>query len=245
MRRVTLHLNRRFSFGLKLIVLILLTPAHANELSLRPFKASYDIYESGMHVAVSELRLQRNGDDWRYRSLTRARGIFAWFTKKQPLAETTFSVSESNLRLREIVIGDAGTEKTSEAARFDWSEGKAEVMRKGKRKQLALDGDVYDYQSIHVLAASMGRQRRDQATVNFYRKGRLRKSYVVHRGERRISVNGKGMAAIAYEQVIDKSSTKMIYYYDADNPQLLLRVEKFKSGKSPTVMTLSKIEWDL
>ena len=235
----------RFLVTLKLVSLSLLTPAFAGELSLRPFEASYDLYKGGMHVAISELRLQRSGENWRYHLTTRPRGIFSWFIDEEPYAETTFSVDQDRVLLREIVIGDAGSKQYEEAARFDWNESRAEVMRKGKRKQLELAGGVYDYQTIHLLAASMGYRQLERTTVDFYRKGRLRKSRFAYAGERRIRINDKSRKANVYEQVINKSSSKMYYYYDLDNPLLLLRVEKMKSGESPEIMTLREAESNL
>ncbi len=240
------RLKARFVFSLRLLVLALLPlPVFSGELPLRPFSASYDLYQGGMHIAVSELELERSGSDWRFRLLTRARGIFALFTRKKPLAETTFSVSDGEVLLREIAIGDAGTQENKEAARFDWTNGKIDVMRKGKRKQLDLDGGVYDYQSIHLLAANMRRQQLDRATIDFYGKGRLRKSLLVYAGEKRLTVDGNSRNARVYVQTTRKSSSKIMYYYDADNPLLLLRVEKLESGETPQIMTLRKVEWEL
>ncbi len=241
------RLKARFVFSLRLLALALLPlPVLSGELTLRPFSASYNLYQGGMHLAISELELERSGSEWRFRMLTRARGIYSMFTRKKPFAETAFSISDDDkLRLREIVIGDAGTEENQEAARFDWGDGKLDVMRKGKRKQLELEGDVYDYQSIHLLAASMGRQQSDYATFDFYRKGRLRKSHLAYAGEHSITVSDESKTARVYVLTTDKSSSKIKYYYDAENPLLLLRLEKLESGESPQIMTLRKVEWAL
>lgn len=240
------RLNSLFAFSLKLALLLLVAlPAQADELRLRPFHASYDLYEGGMHIAVSELKLERNGDHWRFRSVTRARGIFSLFTSKQPFAETTFTIDGNQVRLQEIVIGDASKSKNREAARFDWESRTAEVMRKGKRRQLKLGEDVYDYQSIHLLAASMGQQQLEHSTVDFYRKGKLRKARFVYSGEQSVNFDGEGIGALVYEQVISKSKSKMKYYYDAENPLLPLRIEKLESGESPAILALRKVDWKL
>lgn len=237
---------RRFAISLKLMLALMLAlPVAAGDLGLRPFSASYDLYEGGMHIAVTEIRLERFGDNWRYRTLTRARGIFSLFTSKQPYAETIFALEQNGVRLREIQIGDAGKEKNHESALFDWDHGRLEVMRKGKRRSLELDGGVYDYQSIHLLAASMGRQQLENATVDFYRRGKLYKSRFVYSGEQRVDVNGEGIGANVYEQVISKSNSKIKYYYDADKPLLPLRIERLESGESPAVLALRKVEWKL
>lgn len=238
----------RFAFSLRLLPLalaLLPLPVLSGELTLRPFSASYDLFKGGMRIAESEFELERSGSDWRYRTLTRARGIFSLFTRKKPFAETTFSLSDGEVLLREIVIGDAVTKKNKEAARFDWGNARLDVVRKGKRRQFELNGGVYDYQSIHLLAASMGRRQLDRATVDFYRNGKLRKSQLVYGGEQSVSVDGGSRDAVVYEQTTSKSSSKIRYYYDVDNPLLLLRVEKLESGESPQIMALRKVEWSL
>ena len=237
--------NIRFVFSLTLALLLLALPAEAADLRLRPFKAQYDLFESGMHIAVSELRLERSGDSWRFRTSSKARGIFAWFTRKKPFSETTFTVEDSQVRLQQIVIGDASKDRNKEAARFDWDKRRLEVMRKGKRRELDLNGGVYDYQSIHLLAASMGNKQLEHSTVDFYRKGKLQKARFVYSGEQNVNVNGKGIGARVYEQVTTRSKSKIKYYYDADNPLLPLRIEKIESGESPTVMVLRKVDWKL
>ena len=123
--------------------------------------------------------------------------------------------------------------------------GSVSVLRKGKHKQLALEAEVYDYHSIHLLAASMGMQQLDRATVDFYRKGKITRSELVYGGTENLDIDGKAVTASIYQQVIVKSSSQLKYYYAAENPLLPLRLEKRKPGKSPVTMTLRKVEWDL
>jgi hypothetical protein len=177
--------------------------------------------------------------------LTKARGIYKWFTSKQPYVETSFSRLENEFRLHEILIADRGSKKNLESARFDWIKGELEVMRKGKQRQLQLGDGVYDYQSIHLLAAAMNQQQLKTATVDFYRKGKLVKSRFVYSGQQPVEVNGKSVQANVYEQVVVRSKSKIKYYYDVDNPLLPLRIERLESGESPAVLTLRQVTWDL
>ncbi len=227
-------------------LLALSLPAAAAEPpALRPFSASYDLYRGSLHVAVTELKLQRAGSDWRFSLLTRARGLFAWFVDEQPYAETTFFVADGQVLLREITIGDAATGENHEAASFDWDASRLDVERKGKSRQLELNGGVYDYQSIHVLAASMSRQQLQQATIDFYRKGKLKKANLVYDGEQKVDVNGESIDASVYAQVTSQSGSKMKYFYDPLRPVLPLRVERHEEGESPSVLALREVEWGL
>jgi len=236
----------RFSLALSLLLVMAFgQPAAAAELPIRPFTASYNLYKGGMHIAITELKLERDGEHWRWSSLTKARGVYAWFTRKQPYTETSFSQVDDKIRLREILIADGGKKKELEAARFDWTKGEINVLRKGKRWQVQLLDSVYDYQSIHLLAAGMGQQQLTSATLDFYRKGKLVKSRFVFSGQGRVNVNGSSIDANIYEQMIVKSNAKIKYYYDADNPLLPLRIEKLESGGSASVLTLRQVDWGL
>jgi hypothetical protein len=231
---------------LSLLLLIALgQPCAAAEISLRPFNASYNLYKGGMHIAITELKLERAGEHWRWSSLTKARGIYAWFTDKQPYTETSFNQVDNEVRLREILVADRGKNGRFESARFDWAKGEIDVLRKGKRRQVQLVDPVYDYQSIHLLAATMGQKQLTRATLDFYRKGKLVKSRFVYSGQGRVDVNGSSIDANVYEQMIVKSNSKIKYYYDADNPLLPLRIEKLESGESPAILTLHQVDWGL
>ena len=241
MNRLSLksHLNLSISFALLLLVL----PATAGADSLRTFSASYSLFSGGMHIANSKLSLEQTGDGWRWRLSTKARGFYAMFTDKQPVSETTFNLHENGVRLQQIKISDSGDEKKNEIARFDWENGQLQIERKGKQKQLPISEDVYDFQSIHLLAAAMRQQQLKSMTVDFYKRGKLVKSRFVYGGKGMVNVDGKKMESNIYEQVITRSNSKLKYYYDAENPILPLRIETLKSGDSPTVMMIQSVDW--
>ena len=231
--------------SLLLLALTLISTGLAAEVPLRAFTASYDLYKGSMHVAISEISLQREGQLWRWSTATEARGIYALLISSKPYSETTFIQDKDEIRIQQILNTVPGDKKKTESASFDWDKGSIEVLRKGKHKQLALNAEVYDYHSIHLLAVSMRMQQLDRATVDFYRKGKIIRSEFVYSGTGNIDINGNTVNADIFDQVIVKSSSTLKYYYAAENPLLLLRVEKFKPGKSAVTLTLRKVEWNL
>jgi hypothetical protein len=60
-----------------------------------------------------------------------------------------------------------------------------------------------------------------------------------------LSLVSPGLTAEIFEQLIEKSKSKMKYYYAAETPLLILQVEKPKPGKSPVTLTLRQVNWDL
>lgn len=231
--------------SLLLLALSFISPGLAAEVPLRAFTASYDLYKGDMHVAISEISLQREGRLWRWRTTTEAQGIYALLINSKPYSETTFIQASDEIRIQQILHIVPDDEKKYESASFDWNKGSISVVRKGKHKQLALEAEVYDYHSIHLLAASMGMQQLDRVTVDFYRKGKITRSELVYGGTGNVDIDGKTVTADIYEQVIVKSSSQLKYYYAAENPMLPLRLEKRKPGKSSVTLTLRNVEWNL
>jgi hypothetical protein len=198
-----------------------------------------------MHIAVAQLSLQGSEGLWRWRMTTKARGVYAFFIKKRPYSETSFTQNNDDIQLQQIVVTDSENKKKRESANFDWNKGSIAVIRRGKQNQLPLNAEVYDYHSIHLLTAAMHLRQMKSTTVDFYLKGKLVKSRIVFSGEADVDIDGKSIGALVFEQVIVRSNSKIKYYYDAENPLLPLRIEKLESGESPTVLSLREVDWIL
>jgi len=245
MIRLCLNSRSNSIASLLLLTVSLFSPKLAAEVPLRAFNASYDLYQSGMHIAVTQLSLQGSNGLWRWRMTTKARGIYAFFIDKRPYSETSFTQNNNDIQLQQIVVTDSADKKKHESANFDWNKGNIVVLRRGKQDQIPLNAEVYDYHSIHLLTAAMHLQQLKNTTIDFYMKGRLVKSRVVYSGEANVDINGKSIGALVFEQVIVRSNSKIKYYYDANNPLLPLRIEKLESGESPTILSLREVTWDL
>lgn len=230
-----------------LIALTLASPALATDTDtrLQAYSASYDLHKGGMHLATSELSLQRLDELWRWRTTVKPRGIYSAFTSSSPFSETTFKQVDSDIRLQQVVVSDPANPDKFESASFDWDRGSIDVLRKGKQKQLDLKTTVFDYNSLHLLAAMMREHHLQRTSFMFYRKGRLRTSKIIYLGETELEINDQQVTAHIFEQTITKSKSRVKYYYDAAHPLLPLRIERFKADESPVVLTLRKVEWSL
>lgn len=217
--------------------------AAANDVVLKPFHASYDVYRGGMHLGVSELSLEQNDNGWRWVFVTRARGIYKLFTDKQPYSETHFRRFDNSFLVTEMKLGDHGGEQPYEIAHFDWIKSRLDVTRKNKHSEVKLGDEVYDYLSIHLLAASMGESQLKRPVIEFYRKGKLIQSRFVYSGRQTVKIGDQSIDANVYEQVVAHSRSKIKYYYDVQNPLLPLRIEKLEAGESPQIMALREVEW--
>jgi len=226
-----------------MLMLSLSVTAMAAEVPLRAFTASYDLKTKGMNIGITKLSLEPVNELWRWRLSARARGIYSMFVRKKPYSETTFSHNQDQVRLQQIVISDENDKDEYESASFDWNSGYMQVMRKGKRSSVALTTGVYDYQSIHLLAAAMQLQDLKNATVSFYRKGKLVESRLTFRGKGSVKIGGKDIEARIYEQITSGSKTRVKYFYDQKNPLLPLLIERRRGDDSPTTLKLREVEW--
>ncbi len=187
------------------LMLSLGVTARAAEVPLRAFTASYDLTSRGMNLGTSKLSLEPVKELWRWRLTTKARGIYSIFIHKKPYFETTFSHNHDQIRLQQIIIADENSKDKIESASFDWKSGQMRVLRKGKHTTVALTTGVYDYQSIHLLAAAMQLQELEDATVSFYRKGKLVEARLIFRGKGSVEIGGKDIDARIYEQTTAES----------------------------------------
>jgi len=244
MNRTRLN-SRCVSIPSLLLALCLSLPALAGENHLRAFTASYNLHHGSLHLGTAELSLEPVKQLWRWRLSSRARGIYAMFVHKKPYSETSFSYDEDRLRLQQIIIADEKDKDEYESASFDWKASRMKSLRKGKHKQAKLTGEVYDLQSVHLLAAAMQRRQDSEASVDFYRKGNLVKSRLVYRGEETIDVGGKQTEARVFRQTIEGSDSVIRYFYDAENPLLPLLIENRDGDDKPNLLKLNEVKWRL
>jgi len=242
-----LRLNSRYILihSSLLLALCLSLPVLAKEGPLRAFTASYSLHKGSIHVGTARLNLAPYEQLWRWHLTTRASGIIAVFVHKKPYSTTTFNHVQGEVRLQEIVIGDEKDEDEYESASFDWEAGRMKVLRKGKRKSVKLAAAVYDYQSIHLLAAAMQRLQSNEETVDFYRKGKLTKSKLVYLGEEMVDIGDRKIEARVFRQTVEGSSTVIRYFYDPNHPLLPLLIENRKGDSSPAILRLIEVDWHL
>ena len=237
--------SNRFASTLSLLLLLAAASSvGAADLPLQAFTATYELHKGKRFVATTEIRLVRSGERWHWNSLTQARGVYAWFTRKKPFHQTSFSQQHGRIRLHRIQLHDDRRKNPRETARFDWDQGRMEVSRKGKHKQARLDGEVYDYLSIHLLASAMQLRGQQRASIDFYRRGKLVESELRHLGRERVDIHDRTIEASLFEQRLAGSDTRIRYFYDPDNPLLPLRILTLQDDEKPATLTLRQVQRD-
>jgi hypothetical protein len=208
----------------------------AGEQAISAFSATYTLHKGGLQVGEADLSMEQLDGNMRWQLSSRATGMYALLTSKKPYSESFLKSAGNDYQLASVTVSGNREDQPTESARFNWSENKLEVQRKGKSKVLTLKNNVFDYLSIHWLSAQMTINAGSKTEIDFYRKGKLVKSSLKLIGVSEINTKDKTRSVRLYEQSFKKSKTRYQYYYDLKNPLLPIKIERIKPGKDSTIM---------
>lgn len=226
-----------------LLAMFLATPGIATDIPLTPYQASYALYRGGLNVASSELSLEQSGHYWRWRQISKPKGVYALFSNSNLYAETTLLLLDDQYMIHNILLSDEGDDDRYENARFYWDNKKIDIQHKNKRYLEALPGEVFDSHSIHLLTARMLKHKLQKSEFYFYHRGKLAKSHLKRAGKSTLEINKKLIDVLVFEQTIEGISSKMKFYYDPDRPLLPIKIERTKPENKTTIMLLQSVEW--
>jgi Protein of unknown function (DUF3108) len=135
-----------------LLALALAMPAAAAVADeLKPFEASYKWIWHGMTVAVSTLRLEKQGDNtWVYRSKSAPRGIGRVFSER-PVQESVLKVAEDGVRPLSYKADD-GTSSTKRDAdvQFDWEHQRITGVYEDTKLDMPIPPGIQDDLSVQI-----------------------------------------------------------------------------------------------
>jgi hypothetical protein len=231
----------RITFQLFFITFLLICTSIANALEPTPFKAQYALYKGGLHLANSEIILDRSNNFWRWSMTSKARSVYQLFSDSQPYTETILSLKPIGAKLYNILITDLKDREKFESVRFDWTTKTADIQRKSKHKIEFFSDPVYDYNSIHFLIAKMHSEGLVKTNFTFYRKGKLIQSNLEFKGKSIVEINEKSINANRYQQTLQSSKSTITYDYGIDNPLLPIRIERLHPSKKSSIMILQSV----
>ena len=216
------------------LLVLQLLPAVSAEVPLTAFEANYKLYYGKMKAANARLSMAQTGDDWRWFLLTRPKGLLSLLTNKEPYSETIFTRIDGNHRIQQLTVADKGeNDKQLETAKFDWNARQVEMLREGVAGTAPLENDVYDHLSIHLFSAKMLDENLQQASVDFYYKGRVVKSELNQLEKTSITIEENEIDVIVIGQSVEGSSTTYKYYYDPGTPFIPMKIISGKPDKKP------------
>lgn len=224
-----------------IFIILLLFSSIANAFEPTAFKAQYAVFKGGLHLANSEITLDRSNNYWRWSMTSKARSVYQLFSDSQPHTETIFSLKPIGAKLYNILITDQKDRDQFESVRFDWTTKTVDIQRKGKHKIESFPGPVYDYNSIHFLIAQMQNEGLVNTTFTFYRKGKLIESNLQFKGESKVEINEKFIKTYRYQQKLESSKSVITYDYGLDNPIIPIRIERIHPNKKSSIMILQSV----
>lgn len=228
-------------FLVSLLLLIVASTGISAELQIRPYDAEYALYKGGLKVGESMFSLDKNDNALRWRLASEPTGIYALFTNKKPLSVSILERFGKDYRLARIRLSITRAEQPDESVILNWPKQQIEIKRKNTSQFIALKNTVYDYLSIHWLAAQMTVNSVSSSAFDFYRKGKLVQSKLMFLGQVELDINDQIQTVTKYMHSFPASSRSYEYYYGTDNPLLPLKIEKFKKGKSSSIMLFERL----
>ncbi len=234
-----LRLPKNLWLALLLIPLLVTIPGVtlASEL-LQPFTANYKLYKGGISVARITVSLQQQDNHWLWRSDMKPASWFSLFSDSQSFNKTRFVFENAAPTISQINLGEKQNEQLVETAIFDWSANKLFIQRKGKNRELTITKPVYDYQSIHLLAAELQRSEQKTKRVRFYRNGKLTTATMQYEGSRLLEYGNKPQQTEVFTLRRENSETVLTYFYAPGQPLYPIRVEQEEPDSSGFVILL-------
>lgn len=174
---------------------------------------------------------------------TKPKGLFKWLTRKKPFTETRMSEIPEGYRLSHISSGDYREKLATDNTFFDQNNQLIYYTNTKSHKvnQLPLPENLYSYHDIHLLYARMKESGQTQMDIHFYKTGNVFKSSLKLEPQIEIPYQSGNITVDRMTQDVISSNKKMVYYYQ-DHSLAPLKIEKFKKGKSNTMMWRSSLE---
>jgi hypothetical protein len=130
------------------LLCVAVQPARADEL--QPFEASYAWSWHGMTVAVSTLKLQRQGENWVYSSKSSPRGIGKVFSQR-PVQKSVMRVTDKGVQPLSYDADDGTASSKRDAhVKFDWEHGHVTGVYEDVKVDMPLHPEIQDDSSVQI-----------------------------------------------------------------------------------------------
>lgn len=219
-----------------------LGPAHAEE-SIPTYTATYDVEYNGRDVGDSIQSLARDGDRYRFRSVTQARGLARLVRPRPLIEESLFDLHDGKPRPLEFKLED-GTRKGEDnvAIEFDWATGVAHVTAEDGRVDVPLEPGVHDRATLQLAlmlelagaTAPTSHALIDDASIKSY-------SYEVA-GEETLATPAGTHDTIKIVQRREGSSRYTIIWLAPELRHLPVKIEQRRGDETLTTLLLESVQ---
>lgn len=220
--------------------------AHAGNVSIPLYHASYSVSRNDFRVGTADFTLSREQDgSYRYKSVTQPTGLAALFFSDVITETSQFTLKDGKPEsLRYDYLHSSSDHDRSEHIRFDWDAHRAESSEGKQHKSLAIEPGIYD-RALAQLAVSL-----DMAAgklVDAYRvlDHNEISDYRMQRGDAtRLRTENGTYAVIEVARKDTKKKRTTTFWLAPKLDYLPVQIEQTEPGKATISLTLTEIHFD-
>jgi uncharacterized protein DUF3108 len=236
---------RRAALTAALLALGLLTLGVAQAAELEPFEASYAWIWHGMTVAVTHLKLERQGaDTWIYTSRSEPRGIGNLLSLR-PKTVSVLKVTDAGVQPLSY-RGDDGTSSREHTVdvRYDWDKGRITGVYEGTPVDLPLAPGVQDDSSVQVAMMVELLQARTPEHFSLLDKNSVREYRYARAGEETLKTPLGDVATVMYSSQRANSPHVNRYWCAPARGYVPLRVQQKRGDEVQWTMEIQSLKRD-
>jgi hypothetical protein len=209
---------------------------------LKPFEASYVWIWHGMTVALSTLKLERQGDTWIYRSKSEPRGIGRVLSER-PTLESVLRVTDAGVQPLSY-RADAGTSSTKRDAKvqFDWEQGRVSGVYEDTQVDLPLRPGAQDDLSVQIALMVELLQGRTPTKFLLIDKNSFREYRYVREREETVPTPLGNIATVIYRSEREGSPRVTRFWCAPSRGYIPMRVEQKRKDDVEWTMQIQSLE---
>ncbi|MBS0365611.1 MAG: DUF3108 domain-containing protein [Proteobacteria bacterium] len=213
--------------------------AAVSAAALRPFEASYSWQWHGLTVALSSLRLRRDGDTWTYDSRSEPRGIGVVFSER-PVQHSVLRVTPAGVQPLSYSASD-GTRSTrrSVEVRYDRERGRVTGVYEDTPVDLPLTADIQDDASVQVALMVDLLAGRDHVTFGLLDRNSVREYRFTREGEQALSTALGPVSTVVYRAQKQGSPRVTRFWCDPARGYVPLKVEQTRGDDVQWTMLIA------
>ena len=209
-----------------------------DQMTPRGFVITYEVRFAAFRGDLTLELEQQDGDDYRIRATTAARGIVRMFMGKDSVEESNFTFTDGRLISRDYKLDDGGdAAKNDTEINFDWEAGIARSVYEQEPAELPLEGEVYDRISADVVTIMDLRSGNPPRTLYIAEKNAVREYTFEAQGNETIEFQGGEIDTVKFLRTRTGSSRPVMIWYAPELDYLPVQMEQFKRGKSQVTFT--------
>ncbi len=209
-------------------------PLRAEEASLSPFVADYDVKYGSLLEGSSRTELRRTSvpGQWLFESHTRPSGLARLIAGGTLVQRSTFRLEAGVLRPLSYQLDDGMKRLDKDVALdFDWISGRVQGVAEGKPVDIAVEPGLQDAVSMQALVLLRLNDGAEPGVVAMIEKNRIKYyRYTLIRREQLKTALGV-LDTLVYRSARDGKARETLLWYAPALGNLTVRAEQSENGK--------------